>query len=149
MPFILTFLWATMTFASNQGVYYCYSNEKIELSKKSNSYIVRLKERDLDFASILKSNGLPVEDYRIEKKYSHVFLVYGKSDESLVDEGKFKNIPEIDILSPIYISPGGKEFGVTDNICVKFKEKITTEEKNKIIEKYNLKLVKTSFLRFV
>ena len=126
---ILVMFSATMTFASEETAYYYYQNEKVELSKRSDKYIVRLKERERDFVKILQSNGLAISENDIEKKYSHVFMISGEADDFLRDEEKIGAIPDIDIISPVYVSSSGKEFGVTDQLCVKFSDGISEGKK--------------------
>jgi len=80
----------------------------------------------------------------LRKNIHTCFLSLGKATNHTSMKINSKKYPKL-IYFPIYVSPEGREFGVTDNICVKFKSDINTEAKNKIIEKYNLILIKTRF----
>jgi subtilisin family serine protease len=148
-PFIIAIIIAcivlfAMSFAyvNNAKFYYAY-DEKIILNEVNDKLVIRFNENK-------KSNKEKISVYSdiIDKKIewkddSTLILTINPSEKELFKDKVLKQ-SDVSSCNYVYKINTGLEMGITDEIVVKFREGISQKEIEKLHNKYEVKVIKTT-----
>ena len=129
---------------SNSSKFYYAYDEKVYINENENKLIVRYKSNKKNEKKII-SSSLEFKDKNVQwKDDSTCVISLSSKSEKLLFKERFKNQVDVKSCNEIYSIDTGLELGITDEFLVKFKPNISKKEIEKIHQKFNVKIVKST-----
>ncbi|MCB0570640.1 MAG: S8 family serine peptidase [Phaeodactylibacter sp.] len=116
-----------------QELYYHGTQEKIALRESSTHFVVKFDSTRLDeLKKMLPQWG------EVEYEYENAYILRTKEEGSVRElVGRAREMEGVLAANPIYLTPDDQMMGVTDVICLAFKEGASADSRKEILDKYN------------
>jgi len=137
---IVAFLFGFM-FQETERFYYGF-NEKIPLTEVENKLVVRYSEsvnKDNTSSALTRTYATVHQTWKDNRTV--VLSTGSKADRNVLMEN-LQSAPEVSSCQPMYTMNTGLEMIVTDEIVMKFKAHIRTEQQQEINQKFGVTQVK-------